>query len=232
MMPQEGVVLEHREPLADLGLEQHTGPVAGLAVADLLVRVPGGGNPDALEVAVACGHVGLQHLAHVVAEGDVGEPDDAGCGLRRSVLVAGAFGVLLGGELGLTDRLQRFGTVLAVLGMALDVDAGRHVVAGVHVGRVLSDLVAVAGVVPQVVVRVEDGQLGQQDLFGWLPAQPLLVRGQDVAERTRDYLAEVLEHGTGHQSSSVSSTRRRGKKARPSMIRRAVRLKPRSSKAT
>jgi hypothetical protein len=62
--------------------------------------------------------------------------------------------------------------------MTLDEDGGDDVVAGADVVEELVQEIAVVGPFPQVVMRVDDGQVGLEDRFRRLLGEPGLVRAR------------------------------------------------------
>jgi hypothetical protein len=57
------------------------------------------------------------------------------------------------------------GAARAIAGAALDKDGRDNVVAGIDVGQELVEQIAAAGVVPEMVVRVDDRQFRFEDVF-------------------------------------------------------------------
>ena len=124
--------------------------------ADGRVGVARSGVADAAEAAGAGVHVGGQHLLRGLAQPEVGVAHDAGD--DGAAALAGS--ALPEGELGLADRTHRLGAVGAVAGHAVDVHRGHDVVAGARVLVQLLDEVPLLRVVPEVVVGIDDRQLG------------------------------------------------------------------------
>jgi hypothetical protein len=83
---------------------------------------------------------------------------------------------------GLADGAHLDGAGGARHGAGLDEHGGQDVVAGVDVGQQLIEQVAPVGPVPQMVVRVDDGQVGLQDRLR-APVEPSLADGQVVRGR-------------------------------------------------
>ena len=107
----------------------------------------------------------LQHGLHGIAEHEVGVADDAGGDFRRSVLAAGALGGQPLHELGFSDATQILGPARAIHGVALDEHGLGHVVPGAQIIGQLIQQIAVALPIPEVVVRVADGEVGFDGLF-------------------------------------------------------------------
>jgi transposase len=90
------------------------------------------------------------------------------------------------GELGLTDRAEFIGPIGAIHCDALDEDGRDDVIAAVHICKQVIEEIARAEAwsVPQVVMRIDDRQIGFEDLL--IPAvEPVLAHGQNHARRAR-----------------------------------------------
>ena len=74
-------------------------------------------------------------------------------------------------ELAFADRPHLLGTAGAIARAALDEHGRDDVVAGVDVGQELVEQIAAARVIPQMMVRVDDRQIGIENLLGEL-AEP------------------------------------------------------------
>ena len=105
----------------------------------------------------------LQYGVHLVAQLQIGIADDTGAnpcfyaaplGLARDVR----------NEFGFTDRAQRHRTGAAVGVTALQKNSGDHLVPGGKVGQQVIEQIS-AGQVPQMVVRIDNGQVGFQRFF-------------------------------------------------------------------
>src|SRR5690606_20477194 len=95
----------------------------------------------------------VEHRDEGGGEAGIGAGDDGG---GDAAAGAGAFG---GGHFGLAHGAQFLGAVRAQGGVAFDEDGGGYVVAA-EVGQQVLGQIAVVGLVPEVVVGVEDGQGG------------------------------------------------------------------------
>jgi hypothetical protein len=105
---------------------------------------------------------------NAVAQGEVhhaDDADDAGAGAGRAVDPACAPGRRAGGELRLTERAALLGPRGAVHGAALHEHCRADVVPGAGVVQQVVPQVALARLVPEVVVRVHDRQRGFEDLL-------------------------------------------------------------------
>jgi hypothetical protein len=69
--------------------------------------------------------------------------------------------------------------------VTLDEDGGHHVVAGAQVGEQLVEQVAMIGPIPEVMVRVDDRQVGIEDGLGRRLPEPRLARCGDATEACR-----------------------------------------------
>jgi hypothetical protein len=108
----------------------------------------------------------LKHIGHRRAGPEVDVADDAGTDAGRTVQPARRHRGDTVGELGLSHDPERRRPVGAVHRLRLHVDSGLDRVAAVpDVGEVLLEQVAPSGPVPQVVMGVDDRQLGTQGLL-------------------------------------------------------------------
>ena len=161
--------------------------VRGLAIADDRARVPRPRVAHAAEAPAAGPDMRLQHRLHAVAEREVGEAHDARGDARRPVGAARAHRRHAGDELGLAHGPHLLGARGAIHRMALDEDGGDDVVPGADVVEELVQEIAVVGPLPQVVMRVDDGQVGLEDRLRRLLGEPGLVGRVDAAELRRAY---------------------------------------------
>ncbi len=126
----------------------------------------------------------VQHFAGFRALVEFGMADDPGAGAHGSEQAAGRHGGDAVGKLDLAHGLHLVGAVGAVHGAAFDEDRGADVVAGVRVRQQFVEQVAAGAVddegkavirrwqrggegavIPQMVVRVDDRQVGLDDCF-------------------------------------------------------------------
>jgi len=138
--------------------------------------------PHPPEAAAAGLQVRLQHRLDAVAQREIGEAHDAGGDARRPVLPARAHRGLAGHELGLAHRPHLLGPRRAVHRVAFEEDGGDQVVAGRGVREEVGQEVAVPAAIPEVMVRVDERQVGLEDGLGRLGGQPRLVGRVDPAE--------------------------------------------------
>jgi hypothetical protein len=115
-----------------------------------------------------------QHLLGAGAERQVNQADDAGGDAGRAVAAARRHGGDAADELGLAQRAQLGRAVGPVAGGALDEHRALDLVAAAGVDQQVRQEVAVGGEVPEVMVRIDDGQLRLEDLLLRLP-QPVLA---------------------------------------------------------
>ena len=159
----EAALAQLGEALAVGLVEQQLRPRLEPRVGHVVGGVPAGVMADAAE-ARAHRHVRVEHLADGRAELQVGVADDARAGAHLAVVAARALRRDAGDELRLTDRPQRLRPVAAIHRAALNEDGLAHI----EVGRVFKQLVekvARAREVPQVVVRIDDRQVGLNRRF-------------------------------------------------------------------
>jgi hypothetical protein len=69
--------------------------------------------------------------------------------------------------------------------VTLDEDGSHDVVARAQVGQQLVEQIAMVGPIPQVMVRVDDGQVGIEDGLGRRRPEPCLARCGDATEACR-----------------------------------------------
>ena len=109
---------------------------------------------------------------------------------RRAVAAARRHGGDAVDELGLAQGAQLRRTVGAVAGRALDEHGQLDLVAAAGVGEQVGEEVAVRGEIPEVVMGVDDGEVGLQRLL-LRQAQPVLAD----ARHARGHRAMRLGHG-------------------------------------
>jgi len=113
-----------------------------------------------LEAAVAGLDLGLQHCARVAAEQHIGVADDAGIDPGFAI---GALALCAATPL--ANSTSPIGFIASghrrVHRAAVDIDGRDDVVAGRHIVGDVTKHVALAGAVPQMVVRVTIGRLGR-----------------------------------------------------------------------
>ena len=169
----------------ELGAAMHARPLGDVAVADHRIVVPGGAEADALEAPAAGGDLGLEHRRHAIAESEVGVADDAGADAGRAVVAAGAHCRHACSELDLADRLHLHRPLRAIHGAAFLEDGRHHLVAGVGVGQEVVEQIAIARHVPEMMMGVDDLELGIEDRLGCRLGEPGRVRLEDAAELGR-----------------------------------------------
>ena len=175
---------------------------------------PGGAMADAPEALRAGRDLRLEHRRHAVTEEQVGRPHDPGRHPGLTVLAARAHGGDALHELRLAHDTELFRTVRPIHRGALDEDGLTDVVR-VRVLEQLIQQVAVARAIPQMVVRVDDGQLRlQHGLVG--QRQPV---GARTARRRRALGPGTSAHRAGQTSRyrrGPEGPRRRSTEERPS----------------
>ncbi len=117
----------------------------------------------------------LQHPLDRRAEREVGVADDAGADLGLAVGPGGGHRRNTIGELDLADRLQLGGTFGAIHREPFQVHRRGDVVAAAGVSEQLGQEIAAGlGPVDQVMMRVDDRQIGLDDLFA-AAVEPVLA---------------------------------------------------------
>ena len=153
-----------REAAPERGIEQQAGRRVGAGGLDA-VRMPGRAVAHALEAPAGHGDVRLERPARILAQAQVDVADDALAGAHRAVGARRAHRGDTVDELGLAERLHRLRTVLPVHHAAFDEHRRHEAVAVAAVGEQLGQHVAVGGAVPQVVVGIDDREIGLQHLL-------------------------------------------------------------------
>src|SRR5712691_2419506 len=196
---------ETGEARAEILLHHHVWPGGGPAVADHVARVPGRRVAHAAEAPAAGPDVRFQHRLDAIAEREIGEAHDAGRDARWPVEAAVAHRRLAGHELGLADRPHLLRARRAVHRVTFHEYRGDDIVAGADVGEKFVEQVAVVRALPQMMVGVDDGQVGIENGLGRLRRPPCLVRRVDSPElgRTRSH-ARALQPSFTPYFSSVS----------------------------
>ena len=133
--------------------------------------------PDAAEPSAAGADMRLQHRPHARPKPQVGMADDAGADLRLAVATRGAHRRDAIDELGLADRPHLLRPARAMHRAALHEHRGDDVVATVGVGQQIVEHVAPARPFPQMMVRIDDRQLGLEDRLG-PPREPVVAHRQ------------------------------------------------------
>ena len=183
---------QHREALAEFRVAEHAGHRRIARIAHLRIVVPRGDVADAAEAPAAGAHQRLEHRLDAAAEHQVGMSDDAGAGADLAVDAARRHRGDAVDELDLADRLHLLRPVGALHRARLHEHGREDVVAAVGVGEQIVEQVAPALAIPQVMMRIDDRQVGLEDRL-LAPGEPVvadveIVRGLGRALR--------LRHGT------------------------------------
>src|SRR5882757_3144572 len=155
------------------------------AVADDGIGIPGSAMPHAAKATAAGSDLGLEHGGYAIAEREIGKAHDAGAYPCRTVLSAVAHGSDAGTEFDFAYRphLDRPGG--AVHRMAFVEHGCDYLVSRPEIGQQVGQQIAIAPHVPQVMVRVDDGEVGLEDRLRRRLGQPRLVGPEDPAELRR-----------------------------------------------
>ena len=145
-------------------------------------RIVRGDLADAAKPSAGRSDLAFEHPIDI-RQPQIGEADDAGANLG----LAAAPVALLGDrsdELAFADRAQFLGTAGAIARTALDEHARDDVVARAHIGQQFVEQIAAARVIPEMMVRVDDRQIGLDDLLLKLEACGA-IRGWAAGEDRR-----------------------------------------------
>ena len=212
-LEREPVGAQVRVAATELGIEEQMLGPGRTPRHDGRLR-PGGPVADAAEALGAGRDLRLEHRCHAVTEEQVRRPHDAGRHPGLTVLAARAHGGDALHELRLAHDTELFRTVRPIHRGALD-EHGLTDVVRVRVLKQLLQQVAVARAIPQMVVRVDDGQLRLQHcLVG--QRQPV---GARTARRRRPLGLGARAHRAGQTSRcrrGPEGPRRRSTEERPS----------------
>ena len=169
---------QQRKAGPEVGLHQQ--PRWRIGAGDLEAsRVPGRATTDAAQAPAGGSDVGMQRVFGTRTQTQIDIADDAGANARRTIGAGGAHRGDAVDELCLAQRFQRFRTVRTVHRAALDEHRAQHLVPAADVVQQFRHQVAVAVVVPQMVMRVDDRQIRRQHRFG-PQRQPLRIQGDEV----------------------------------------------------
>ena len=153
-----------RRQFGEAGAEGTVGEQAfGCRVAGVqgyVVGVPRNDVADAAEAAAGHADVAFEGFLHLVAEGQIDVPDNAGAQPGRAVDARRAHRGDAVDEFGFTDRAEMFRPIGAMEGAGLDEDGAEDVVAGIGIGQKVLDQIAPAWTIPEMVMRVDDLALG------------------------------------------------------------------------
>ena len=130
-----------------------------VGIVQARIGVPRRDMADTPEAVATGAQMGQQHRFDSAAKREVGAADDTRAGARPAQSAAREHGRHAVDELGLADRAHLRRSTLAIHRLRLHVHRRDDVVAAVHVGQEIVSEVARARANPQVVVRIDDGQL-------------------------------------------------------------------------
>jgi hypothetical protein len=136
------------------------------------IVAPGRAVADAANAAVGHGDVPLQHALGARTEAQVDIADDPGDAARRPVCARGTHRRNAADELGLAERLEFLGPIGAVHRAGLLEQRCADVVAAADIGQKLREQVTITRPVPQMMMGIDDGQAGFEDLLG-VPREPV-----------------------------------------------------------
>ncbi len=154
-----------RESLAELGCHHDARSLVAVC-GDYGTGIVRSAVPNAAEPALAHLDVRLKHLCDRFAEREVCVAGYGCVDIGMHIGARGGFFSDCRDELGLAEGLHVLGAVGAVHGRAFEEDGADDVVPGSEVAQQVVEHVVVARSLPEVVVRVADGQVGVDGVFG------------------------------------------------------------------
>ncbi len=173
---------EPRQPSAKIRAGVEARLHVGAAVADGGAGVIAGRMAHAAKAAAAGPQLRQQHRLDPVAERQIGIADDAGGDPGLAVIARRAHRRDAGDEVGLADRAH-LGRAIRPVHRAAFLEHGRdNVMAGVEVGEQFVEQIGVVAALPQMMVRIDDRQVGIEDRLGRGRRQPGFVGCVDPAE--------------------------------------------------
>ncbi len=173
------------KPSRKLLVQQQPRRPAGGEGLQRRVVAPGRAVADAAQAAVGDRDVPLEDSLGARAEPQIDKADDAGDATRRPVFARGAHRRDAADELGLAERFELLGPVGAVHLAGLLVAGGADVVTAADIGQQLREQIAIARAVPEMMVRIDNRQIGLDDLFVALVEPVLSDRRLDRQHRGR-----------------------------------------------
>src|SRR6266446_1484110 len=158
------------------------------------VCMPSGTVADALEASARKGDVLLENALGAAADPQVDIADDPGNAPCRPVFARCAHRRNTVDEFGLAKGFK-FQRLLGAIHLAAFLEAGRDdVVAAADIGEQILEQVAVARPVPHVMVRIDNRQIGIEDLFAAL-VEPVLPDRRVPARRDRGLWHRMVPPG-------------------------------------
>ena len=156
----------------------------GVGIANLRGGMPGGGMANAAETLGTGGNMGFEYGFDMPSQGQVGIADYAAGNPSGTIAAAGTHGGDALHKLCFADGAQAAVAVRPVHGTTFDKDGADDIVAHTNLlpgGGIVTDVsekfiqqIAVAGMVPKVMMGIANGQCRFQHGFGNL-CQPLLL---------------------------------------------------------
>jgi hypothetical protein len=157
-----------REAIAEFRVEDLVqGHLAGCVLVDRFVRVPGDAVAQAAQTASGGGDLGFQQFAYAGADCEVAAADDALGDAAWTVAARGAHCGDASDELDFSQCGHLAWAVLAIHRAAFQEDSRDDVVPAADVGQEFRQQIATpVRRVPEMVVRVDDRQIGPQRCLG------------------------------------------------------------------
>ena len=122
--------------------------------------VPGDALTDAAKAAVASGDQLFEHRSHRVAACEIGVADQSAAQTGGAVMTTRAHRSDAVGKFDFANRFFFLGAALAQHRTGFDKHCGDDIVAAVDIGQQFFDQITAATVIPNVMMRIDDRQLG------------------------------------------------------------------------
>jgi hypothetical protein len=155
-----------------------------MIVADHRILMPAGRIAHAAEAATPSCDQRRQHRLHVIAEREVGIPDDAGSHAGFAGIIGFTSLRQVGDCLDLPDGAQLGRSIGAILETAVDEDRRHHVMAASRVGKHLVEHVPPA-VPPDVMMGVDNWEVRLNDRLDRCAREPVCARRENAAVGSR-----------------------------------------------
>ena len=170
------------KPLAKVGAPIESLRRIGMAVADVLAGIPTCGMTNTPKAPIAGRNQRLQHRSGRCTAQQIGMTHDAGTRLHRAINAARRHRSHAVDKLGLTDRTHFGWSCSAIKGSAFDKHGRLNPVPRTGISQQFIKQIAMVGSVPEMVMRIDDRQIGFDDRLGRLLREPCGVGRKCAAD--------------------------------------------------